>query len=147
VVADLLALERWCNVLPDRIEEATNTLVKNVVTAMATNLIDHTPVDITTAVSNWQVSLNAPVLFELPAIVPGQAGSTAPASRAEALAHVKRALDDRELGEVTYLSNITPYLGELNRGTSKQEPAGFFERGVVVGRVHLATATLGITLK
>lgn len=146
-MADLLALEKWCNALPDRIEDATNELVKGVVIAMATNLIDHTPVDITTAVSNWQASLNTMVLFELPAIVPGVAGSTAPASRSEALAHVRRVLDDREPGEVTYLSNITPYLGELNRGTSKQEPAGFFERGVVVGRVHLATATLGITLR
>lgn len=146
-MADLLALERWCNVLPDRIEEATNDLVKRVVTAMASNLIDHTPVDITTAVSNWQASLNAPVMFELPAIVPGERGSTAPASRSEALAHVKRVLEDREVGEATYLSNITPYLGDLNRGTSKQEPAGFFERGVVVGRVYLQTASLGITLK
>jgi len=146
-VADLLALEKWCNALPDQIEVATNKLVTNVVIAMAENLIDHTPVDITTAVSNWQASLNAPVLFELPAIVPGTAGSTAPASRSEALAHIKRVLDDRETGEVTYLSNITPYLGELNRGTSKQEPAGFFERGVVVGRVYLQTATLGIKLR
>ena len=146
-MADLLALEKWCNALPDQIEVATNKLVTNVVIAMAENLIDHTPVDITTAVSNWQASLNAPVLFELPAIVPGTAGSTAPASRSEALAHIKRVLDDRETGEVTYLSNITPYLGELNRGTSKQEPAGFFERGVVVGRVYLQTATLGIKLR
>lgn len=143
-MADLLALEKWCIALPDRIDAATNDLVRGVVTAMATNLIDHTPVDITTAVSNWQASLNAPTLFELPAIVPGERGSTAPASRAEALAHVQRVLDDRDVGETTYLSNITPYLGELNRGTSTQEPAGFFERGVVVGRVYLQTATLGI---
>jgi hypothetical protein len=143
-MADLLALERLCNVLPDRIEIAANKLAQGVVKEMATNLIDHTPVDITTAVSNWQASLNAPAMFELPAIYPGSHGSTAPASRLEALGHVERAVADKHPGEPIFLSNITPYIETLNTGTSKQEPAGFFERGVVVGRVYLQTAVIRV---
>jgi hypothetical protein len=143
-MADLLALEKWCTALPDRIEQGANDLAKSVVIRMASNLIDHTPVDITTAVSNWQASLNVPIMFELPAIVPGSQGSTAPASRYEALEHVRRVTEDKDPGHPIFLSNIVEYLGELNRGTSQQEPAGFFERGVVVGRVYLQTATLGI---
>ena len=143
-MADLLALERWCNDLPDRIERSANELAMDVVIRMAGNLIDHTPVDVTTAVSNWQASINVPAMFDLPAIVPGSHGSTAPASRAEALAHVTRVVADKLPGEPIFLSNLAPHLVFLNDGSSKQEPAGFFERGVVVGREHLANATLGI---
>lgn len=142
---DLLALERWCNALPDRIEERASQLVCDVVIRMATNLIQHTPVDVTTAASNWIASLNSPIMFELPAIFPGEHGSTAGASRAEAIAHVTRVLADKEPGETVWLSNIVPYMVYLtNHGTSRQEPAGFFERGVLVGISFAKTATLGI---
>jgi hypothetical protein len=146
-MADLLALEKLCNDLPDRIEQAASDLVCEVIIQMATNLIEHTPVDITTAASNWIASLNTPNLFELPAIVPGTAGSTAGQSRSEAVEHVRRVVADKEPGEAVWLSNIVPYMVYLtNYGTSKQEPAGFFERGVLVGVSYAATATLGIKL-
>lgn len=144
-MADLRALARWCSALPDRIDRGANEVAKAVVIRMAENLIDHTPVDVTTAVSNWQASINAPAMFGFDAIVPGRHGSTAPASRAEALAHVTRVVADKRPGEPIYLSNLTPYLVYLNQGSSQQEPAGFFERGVVVGAAYLATAKLGIT--
>lgn len=144
-MADLRALARWCNALPDRIERSANQLAVNVVIRMAGNLIDHTPVDVTTAVSNWQSSINAPAMFGFDAIVPGKHGSTASQSRAEALDHIKRVVADKRPGERIYLSNLTPYLVHLNNGTSTQEPAGFFERGVAVGGAYLATATLGIS--
>ena len=144
-MADLLALEKWCNALPDQIDAAASRLVEQVVIRMATNLIQHTPVDVTTAASNWIASLNAPNLFELPAIYPGERGSTAAASRAEAIAHVKRVVADKRPGEPVWLSNIVPYMVYLtNHGTSQQEPAGFFERGVLVGISYAKTATLGI---
>ncbi len=144
-MADLLALEKWCNDLPDRIELAASELVADVITRMATNLIEHTPVDVTTAASNWIASLNTPNLFEMPAIYPGQAGSTAGASRAEAISHVRRVVADKLPGEPVWLSNTVPHMVYLtNHGTSQQEPAGFFERGVLVGVAYAATASLGI---
>lgn len=138
----LLELEKLCNALPDRIDKAASTLAKDVTVAMAKDLIEHTPVDITTAVSNWQASINAPASFELPAIYPGEQGSTAPASRAEALGHVKRTLADKDPGATIYLSNLTPYIIDLNNGTSAQEPAGFFQRGILVGERYAQTVTL-----
>jgi hypothetical protein len=144
-MADLLALERWCNALPDRIEKSASKLVVDVVIRMATNLIEHTPVDVTTAASNWIAALNSPIDFPLPAIFPGKHGSTAGSSRAEAIAHVTRVLAEKEPGETVWLSNIVPYMADLtNHGTSKQEPAGFFERGVLVGISFAKTASLGI---
>jgi hypothetical protein len=133
-----------CNALPDRIDLAINRLAQNVVIKMAENLIEHTPVDITTAVSNWQASLNTPPTFDLPAIYPGSQGSTAGPSRLEALGHVQRAVAEKQPGEVIFLSNLTPYIETLNTGTSKQEPAGFFERGIVVGSSYIRVAVIKV---
>lgn len=145
-MADLLALERWCNALPDLIEQRASDLAGEVVIRMATSLIEHTPVDVTTAASNWIASIGTPNLFEMPAIYPGSGGSTAPASRAEAIAHVRRVVADKDPGRPLWLSNTVDYMVYLNNfGTSQQEPAGFFERGVLVGISYAAGTTLGIT--
>ncbi len=141
-MAGLLELERLCNVLPDRIVKSANELAKDVVRAIDSDLLDHTPVDTSEAVSNWQGSVNAPPFVGLPAIVEGRAGSTAPQSKREAKAHVERALKAKQPGESFYLSNLAPHIGLLNDGTSTQEPAGFVERGVAKGRLFASTAKL-----
>lgn len=142
---DLLDLERWCKGLPARIDKAANKLAIGVVKAIDRDLVEHTPVDVTTAVSNWQAAFNDPPTFELPAIYPGEHGSTAEASRVAAIAHVDRVVAEKEPGETVYLSNLTPYIGDLNDGTSRQEPAGFFERAIVVGTIFLRQQKLGIS--
>lgn len=141
-MADLRDLERLCNGLPDRIEVAANKLAKGVTVVMDVDLVDHTPVDTSEALSNWQVSLNSAPTFDLPAIVPGERGSTAQQSRSEAKAHAERFLAMKDPGEKVYLSNLTPYVIDLNGGSSKQEPAGFFERALLLGELFLAKAKL-----
>ena len=141
-MADLRDLERLCNGLPDRIDRAANKLAKGVTVVMDVDLVDHTPVDTSEALSNWQVSLNSAPTFDLPAIVPGERGSTAQQSRSEAKAHVERFLAMKDPGEKVYLSNLTPYVIDLNNGSSKQEPAGFFERALLLGELFLAKAKL-----
>lgn len=141
---DLTALSKWCSALPDRIEKAANKLAVGFVEAVDRDLVNHTPVDVTTAVSNWQASLNAPPAFDLPAIVPGEHGSTAGQSRPEAVAHVIRVAAEKDPGETIYLSNLAPYIIDLNNGTSKQEPAGFFQRGILVGELYVRRTGLRI---
>ncbi len=143
-MAGLLELERLCNVLPDQIEVAVNELAKDAVQIMADDLIDHTPVDTTEHASNWQVVINQRAYFALPAIVPGSRGSTAPQSRSEAKAHVRRALADKRPGELVDLANLAPVIEDLNRGTSTQEPAGMVERGIRKGQIHVTNAKLEI---
>ena len=145
-MADLAALERLCNVLPGRISEAASTMAVQVTQAMADNLIDHTPVDTTEHASNWQVEVNGRPTFGLPAIVPGEYGSTAPQSRREAKAHVARALKDKAPGVMVDLANLAPAIEDLNNGTSKQEPAGMVQRGLRVGERYCATHKLEIKL-
>lgn len=145
-MADLLALERLCRVLPDRIEKAAHKMAQNVTLEIAKDVIDHTPVDTTNAASNWQGSNNIKPSFELPPIYPGERGSTAPQSRKAAYEHVARAVKDKEAGEVIYLSNLAPYIEDLNRGTSKQEPAGMVERAIRKGERYAQTHELEIKL-
>lgn len=145
-MADLLALERLCRVLPDRINDAANKVAVQATQAMADDLIDHTPVDTTEHASNWQVSVNQRPSFGLPAIVPGERGSTAPQSRREAKAHVARALKDKAPGVMVDLANLAPAIEDLNRGTSKQEPAGMVERGIRKAERFCATHKLEIKL-
>lgn len=143
-MGDLLALANLCNVLPDRIDRAANQLAVDFVQAVDRDLVEHTPVDVTTAVSNWQASLNGAPTFELPAIVPGSHGSTAAQSSSEAVAHVSRVAAEKRPGERIFLSNLAPHIIDLNNGTSKQEPAGFFQRGLLVGELYIRRAGLRI---
>lgn len=143
-MADLRALAKLCNGLPDRIERAASDLAVSFVKAVDVDLLNHTPVDVTEAVSNWQASLNAPTYAPLPAIVPGSRGSTAVQSISAAKAHVERTVKDKEPGEKIFLSNLAPHIIDLNNGTSSQEPAGFFQRGLLVGELFIRRAGLRI---
>lgn len=140
----LLDLAKWATALPDKIEKGANNVAVAVVKAIDRDVVPHTPVDVTTAVSNWQASLNMRASFELPAIVPGQGGSTAAASQKEAIAHVDRTLKAKKPGEPVYLSNLAPYIVNLNDGTSSQEPKGFVERATLIGRLTARKAKLGL---
>lgn len=145
-MADLLALEKLCTVLPGRINDAASAMAVSATLEMARDVIDHTPVDITTAVSNWQVSLNEKPGFGFDAIYPGSHGSTAGESREAAYTHAQRVLAAKKPGEVIYLSNLAPYIEDLNNGTSKQEPAGMVERAIRVGERFAASHDLEIKL-
>ena len=147
MAGDLLALSQWCNALPDRIDQAASDLAVEFVKATARDMIDHTPVDTTEAESNWQASNNSAPAFPLPAIYPGHKGSTAAQSAEAAYEHVIRATADKRPGERIFLSNLAPHIIALNAGSSKQEPAGFFERGVLVGELHIRRVGLGGLLK
>jgi hypothetical protein len=143
-MADLLALERWCNALPDQIDKAANTLAVTVTQTMGDDLVDHTPVDTSEAESNWQASVNGAPGFPLPPIYPGERGSTAAQSAREAKAHIARALKDKDPGVPVWLSNVAEHIVDLNNGTSKQEPAGFVERGIRVGELKADSTGLEI---
>lgn len=139
---DLLALSRRIQRIRANVPKEANRIKKEVAEKVATDLIRVTPVDVSEALSNWQVGINAPVAFPIPAIYPGKAGDTESASEAAAIEHAQRVLVDSEPGERLYVSNLTRHIGFLNDGSSRQEPAGFVERAVVLGRVVLRKARL-----
>lgn len=131
--------------LPALIDKGANNVAIAVVKAIDRDVVPHTPVDTTEALSNWQAEVNAKPMFGLPAIFPGKGGSTAAGSQAEAIAHVDRTLAMKEPGEPVYLSNLAKHIVILNNGSSSQEPKGFVERAVLIGRLTARRTKLGLT--
>jgi len=108
--------------------------------AMLKELVEITPVDTSTALSNWQVNLGSPATNELPAAVPGSLGSTRRASANETIADGFDELQYKKPGQSIFLSNLTPYIGDLNDGTSRQFAGGFIPRALIVFRLAVQGA-------
>lgn len=113
-------------VLPDRVSKLTiNTTVQ-----LVSDLTENTPVDESTALSNWDVSFSfRPHSFLFPYVM-GERGSSKQASRKATIAAAKFALQGRKVGQVIYLSNNAPYIVDLARGSSSQAPSGWVEGSV-----------------
>ena len=127
-------MKRWKQRLP----KAASDLNLNVSAAMVESLVLETPVDTSQALSNWTVGINeAPTDF-IPPIIPGAHGSTQGASADEAYQAAVSVLGTKQPGDVVYISNNAPYIGDLNDGTSTQAPSGFIEAAT-----DTAFATLG----
>jgi hypothetical protein len=125
-------LERVAIKLP---EQASNERAKKAAEIILADLIAVTPVDTTKAVSNWQIGLGTPAHETLPPYAPGKSGATASISRAAALSVGKQLLAIKKPEQPVFISNPLPYIRRLNNGWSKQAPAGFVERAVLLGRL------------
>lgn len=120
--------------LAEKIEVANSERAIKVTMAMLDYLVYKTPVDTSTALSNWQVSLGAPNSLFINAYVPGFLGYTQAPSAREALEVAKRILETKKPGQTIWLSNNAPYIMDLEHGTSKQAPAGFMSGALMLGR-------------
>lgn len=133
-MSTLLDLAKRLEAKAKTYDDIANTKKIEVATAILTELTQVTPVDTSTAVSNWQVGIGSPVDAEIDAHIPGKKGSTRTQSAAEALSIGKRALATVKPGQPVYISNLVRYIKYLNEGWSKQAPAGFVETAILIGR-------------
>lgn len=124
--------------------EGLETLASDIAVAgtiaMLEEMVEVTPVDESTALSNWQVNLGNPAADELPAAVLGKFGSTRGASADKTLAEGRAELQYKKPGQPIFLSNLTPYIGDLDDGTSRQFPGGFIPRALIVFRLAVQDA-------
>lgn len=118
----------------DVIPVQANELKKKVVRTIVNDLAHVTPVDTTEAISNWQLGIGTRPESEIAPHFPGKHGSTFAASSSETIAIAERELTAAKPGQPVYTSNVLRYIGFLNDGSSAQEPAGFVERAVLLGR-------------
>lgn len=123
--------------LADDIPKKANDRTKQCAIAVLDDLTWNTPVDVSTALSNWQVGIGSPVSGEVPAHIPGFMGSTRGASVRANIELGRRRIEARQPGQPIYLSNLLPYIRPLNDGHSSQQAAGFVQRAVMVGRLFL----------
>lgn len=120
---------------------ASDTAVKIALTIVG-DLAYHTPVDTSQALSNWDVTLDAPATGKHGPHVRGKHGSTQQESAAQTLNEAKTVLAGKQPGQAIFITNNQPYIRRLNEGYSKQVPAGFVERAVLIGRKLKAKFTL-----
>jgi hypothetical protein len=115
--------------------DAGSMLAVDTALAIVGNLAYSTPVDRSTALSNWIVTLDSPATLQIDAHFPGKQGSTYRASAEETIKAAKRVLKNKKPGQKIFITNPTRYIKRLNNdGHSKQVPNGFIERAVLIGR-------------
>ena len=114
--------------------QAASLLSVGTAMAMETYLTQTgTPVDTSNALSNWQVSLDAPIENEIGPYSLGSKGSTRNESASSAINEAQSVLDNKQPGQIIYISNNAPYIQDLNDGSSAQSPGGFDESAVIIG--------------
>lgn len=136
----LLDLANRMYALAAAIPDANSKLAVKVALTIVGDLSYKTPVDTSKALSNWVVSVGAPSVGIIPANVQGLKGSSQGASAAEALAKAKATLANKKPGQSIFITNNLPYIRRLNDGYSRQAPAGFVERAVLIGRKQVEKA-------
>ena len=128
---DLAAsMERKANA----INAASSQLAVDTALTIVGDLAFKTPVDTSQALSNWIVTLETPSSDKIKPHFPGESGSTQRASAAETINQARAILAKKKPGQKIYITNNLPYIRRLNDGYSKQTPAGFVERSVLIGR-------------
>jgi hypothetical protein len=143
-MAELDRLAERMQELKQAIPQAASDLAAHIARTIQNDLVFVTPVDESTALSNWVLTVDEPWFVELSAYYLGESGSTQNQSINAALQQAERQLALKKPGMPIFITNNVPYIRALNDGSSAQAPAGFFERAVLLGRKAKA---VGLKLK
>lgn len=121
--------------LPGRLSRYGAALEKNArdATRKAILLCDQvvvmgTPVNLGRARGGWQVTFDSPASAETLVLDP---------SGGVTLVKNQEDIGRYELGQNLYLSNLVPYIGRLENGSSQQAPNGFMRAGVAAAEDFL----------
>lgn len=142
--------------LAKRIPAFAKETTDDVALSILNDLVQVTPVDVGTALSNWQLTLDAPAADVLPAFVPSPKGRmkdgkwqhavdpvvTAQNNLPRVLDEAKLVLAGRVPGQDVFITNNLPYIKTLDEGSSEQAPSGFIDRAIILGREVVAKAKL-----
>jgi len=134
--SDLHQFDARMKALGRTIAANSDKLVRKCALAIDGAVILATPVDTGRARSNWQVSLNEPNSATREPYAPGLAGSTGGANAQAAIAQGQAVIPQYTYERAqagVFITNNLPYIGRLNNGHSAQAPAGFVEKGIMVG--------------
>ena len=117
-----------------KIETGSNEIKKDAARAIISDLIPVTPADTSRALSNWIASNGTAHNYSVLPHVSGHFGSTRGTSMATAIADAMAVIEKAKSGLPIFITNNLVYIRGLNAGDSKQAPAGFVERSVLVGQ-------------
>jgi hypothetical protein len=134
VEGSLLDLANFMMKLASAIEIEASNVAISVAEAIIEDLAYTTPVDTSRALSSWFATLNGPSPIVGKAHSLGQHGSTQWISAQETIKLAEDVLKFKLPGESIFITNNQHYIELLNQGWSSQQPAGFVERSIIVGR-------------
>lgn len=145
-------MRQLADTLPERANEAKQTLASTI----NADLLRVTPVDTGQAISNWQVTLDAPATEPRPPYAPAHEGYmkqtegvkswahkadpevTRQANSAPASEAAKATIDSALPGQPIYVTNPVEYIELLDQGHSSQTPALFVDRAIILGQEVLS---------
>lgn len=118
---------KWARGMGDRIEKNADHLVRTCALAIDGSVVLATPVDTGRARANWQVEVNGPATGTVePTDKSGQAAINAAKAKVP-------SYKGGSPSAAIHITNNLAYIGALNGGHSKQAPAGFVEKAIMVG--------------
>jgi hypothetical protein len=156
-------LAAWCTDTNDQLPKAVSDLAVSVALAVVDDLALITPTDTGAALSNWQVTLNAPADSEIPAYAPSQKGYwrdhiwqhsvdpqvTRSANAPLVIDNAALTLASKQPGEAIFITNIVgtdkqdqSYILHLDNGNSPQFIGDFRGRESIVVENVLNNAKL-----
>lgn len=124
-----------------------NEVKKRVARTIINDLIYVTPVDTSNALSKWKASTSEVTDATFQPYYLGAHGSTRDQSAQEAVSDANVIIDGLQPGQPVFIGNAAPYIRRLDDGYSKQAPAGFVARAVLIGRKLLENAKVTIRTK
>lgn len=107
-----------------------NIVKINLARTILLYLIEATPVDTSTALSNWIVGLNKAKGRKIKAHSYGSYGSTQSISASMAYSMGNAIIQRAKVGEIVYISNNVDYIELLNMGYSSQAERYFIQHCV-----------------
>lgn len=116
-----------------QITKNVNRIMKAAASAVDRNVVLDTPQDTGAATSNWLVSIDRPLLGEIPPYSPGKKlGKGFPGNTNAAIQQGKVAISSFNIqkNNAIFISNNIDYLGLLNDGRSKQAKPLFIQRAI-----------------
>lgn len=116
-----------------QVEERISRTVAQTAGLVLATVVPATPVDTGHARANWQVSVDSPLTNELAA--EDKTGMVT-INKGKAIA------EQRKQGQTIYITNNTPYIGELNQGSSAQAPAEFVQIAVRTAVEYIRNARI-----
>jgi hypothetical protein len=119
----------------NRLPQAVSEVAASTALVIVSDLAYMTPVDTSKALSSWIVSLDEPSeLTPEEGHFVGVSGSTQDESAQATIDAAQRVLAQKQPGQPVFITNNQPYIVRLNSGYSKQQPAGFVERSILIAR-------------
>ena len=134
-MSTLATFNRQLDAFGKKVEQSALDRFRAMITALADELVNRTPIDTSRARTNWQSTVGVPASAEVP-FVEGSYGSTAAQARKIAMASAAAAAQSVRLGNKAYLTNCVPYIRTLNGGSSSQAPRNFVDHAVDAAKLR-----------